>query len=104
MEKLGCGSSLPGIYVLATKHPLRVDFQDYNEQVLKLVTIPNILLNTILFPKTELDFSNGAAELYIPEDANLSDQLKKSRFFVGDWNGLTVSICGIYYYHYYIYL
>ena len=90
MKKLGCGSSLPGIYVLTTKSPFRVDFQDYNEQVLKLVTIPNILLNTLLCPKIE-DFSNGTAEIDVPENANLLDQLKKSRFFWGDWGGLTVS-------------
>ena len=91
MKKLGCGSSLPGIYVLTTKNPFRVDFQDYNEQVLKLVTIPNVLLNTLLCPKTE-DFSNGTAEIDVPEYANLLDQLKKSRFFMGDWSGMTVSV------------
>jgi protein-histidine N-methyltransferase len=89
--ELGCGSSLPGIYILTTKNPFRVDFQDYNEQVLKLVTIPNILLNTLLCPKTE-DFSNGTVEIDVPENANLLDQLKKSRFFMGDWSGLTVSV------------
>ncbi|CAG8611575.1 15808_t:CDS:2, partial [Funneliformis mosseae] len=87
--ELGCGSSLPGIYILTTKSPLRVDFQDYNEQVIKLVTIPNILLNTLLCPNNEQEFSNGTAEIYVSEDANLLDQLKKSRFFIGDWSGLT---------------
>jgi len=77
--------------MLTTKNPFRVDFQDYNQQVLKLVTIPNILLNTVLCPRTE-DFSNGIAEVDVPEHANLLDQLKKSRFFAGDWSGLTASI------------
>ncbi|RIA96594.1 hypothetical protein C1645_815287 [Glomus cerebriforme] len=89
--ELGCGTSLPGIYILTTKNPFRVDFQDYNEQVLKLVTIPNILLNTLLCPKTE-DFSNGTAEIDVPECVNLLDQLKRSRFFMGDWNGLIDTI------------
>ncbi|GBB86134.1 hypothetical protein RclHR1_01260005 [Rhizophagus clarus] len=86
--ELGCGSSLPGIYILTTKNPFRIDFQDYNEQVLKLVTIPNILLNTLLCPKSE-DFFNGTAEIDVPERPNLLDQVKKSRFFMGDWSGLT---------------
>ncbi|CAB4401087.1 unnamed protein product [Rhizophagus irregularis] len=86
--ELGCGSSLPGIYILTTKNPFRVDFQDYNKQVLKLVTIPNILLNTLLCPKTK-DFFNGTTEIDVPEYSNLLDQVKKSRFFMGDWSGLT---------------
>ncbi|XP_030846517.1 histidine protein methyltransferase 1 homolog [Strongylocentrotus purpuratus] len=43
--ELGCGAGLPGIYTLmkgATVH-----FQDYNEEVLELLTIPNVQLNTI---------------------------------------------------------
>ncbi|KAF9937347.1 hypothetical protein BGZ65_001567 [Modicella reniformis] len=48
--ELGCGSALPGIYVLTQSNLVRVDLQDYNDQVLKLVTLPNVLLNTCLRP------------------------------------------------------
>ncbi|KAG0223812.1 Histidine protein methyltransferase 1 [Actinomortierella wolfii] len=48
--ELGCGSALPGIYVLTKSESVQVDFQDYNDQVLRLVTLPNILLNTCTRP------------------------------------------------------
>ncbi|KAG0344788.1 Histidine protein methyltransferase 1 [Podila humilis] len=48
--ELGCGSALPGIYVLTQSSSVKVDLQDYNDQVLKLVTLPNVLLNTHLRP------------------------------------------------------
>ncbi|KAF9202109.1 hypothetical protein BGZ49_007686 [Haplosporangium sp. Z 27] len=48
--ELGCGSALPGIYVLTQSSSVKVDLQDYNDQVLKLVTLPNVLLNTYVRP------------------------------------------------------
>ncbi|KAG0270629.1 Histidine protein methyltransferase 1 [Actinomortierella ambigua] len=48
--ELGCGSALPGIFVLTKSETVKVDFQDYNDQVLRLVTLPNILLNTCTRP------------------------------------------------------
>ncbi|KAG0091146.1 hypothetical protein BGZ93_007041 [Podila epicladia] len=48
--ELGCGSALPGIYVLTQSSSVKVDLQDYNDQVLKLVTLPNVLLNTHIRP------------------------------------------------------
>jgi protein-histidine N-methyltransferase len=41
---------LPGIYVLTQSNTVQVDFQDYNDQVLKFVTLPNVLLNTHVRP------------------------------------------------------
>lgn len=41
---------MPGIYVLTQSNTVKVDLQDYNDQVLQLVTLPNILLNTCLRP------------------------------------------------------
>ncbi|KAI8080130.1 uncharacterized protein B0P05DRAFT_540090 [Gilbertella persicaria] len=46
--ELGCGSSLPSIYLLSPELSNQVDVQDYNEQVIRYITIPNILLNTVL--------------------------------------------------------
>ncbi|GAB5589891.1 hypothetical protein Unana1_04791 [Umbelopsis nana] len=48
--ELGCGSALPGIYLLMRHESNMVDFQDYNEQVLQFITIPNIILNTVVTP------------------------------------------------------
>jgi len=55
---LGCGAALPGLYCFAKG--AEVWFNDYNEEVLKHITMPNTLLNV---PK------NPA----------------KTRFFAGDW-------------------
>lgn len=46
--ELGCGSSLPSVYLLSRSETNHVDVQDYNEQVIRFITIPNILLNTVL--------------------------------------------------------
>ncbi|KAF9583047.1 Histidine protein methyltransferase 1, partial [Lunasporangiospora selenospora] len=48
--ELGCGSALPGVYILTKSNTVQVDLQDYNDSVLKLVTLPNVLLNTHLRP------------------------------------------------------
>ncbi|CAJ0744972.1 22791_t:CDS:2 [Entrophospora sp. SA101] len=87
IEGLGCGTSLPGIYLLSKYSSLKVDFQDYNEQVLKLITIPNILLNTILRSKLK-EINEKNEEIEIIKNDKLFNQLKKSRFFMGDWGDL----------------
>lgn len=46
--QLGCGSSLPSLFLLSHSQSNRVDVQDYNDQVIRYITIPNILLNTVL--------------------------------------------------------
>lgn len=55
---LGCGAALPGLYCFSKG--AEVWFNDYNEEVLKHITMPNTLLN-------------------VPEDP------AKTRFFAGDW-------------------
>ncbi|CAO3620264.1 unnamed protein product [Cunninghamella echinulata] len=49
--ELGCGSALPSLYLLQKEFNNQVDVQDYNDQVIRLITLPNILLNTILTPQ-----------------------------------------------------
>lgn len=73
--ELGCGAAIPGI--TAQKLGSIVDFQDYNDQVLRLLTIPNV-----------------AANLTNPVDVNLeltinSDEMP-SLFFAGDWATLDI--------------
>ncbi|KAI8367615.1 uncharacterized protein BYT42DRAFT_504172 [Radiomyces spectabilis] len=46
--ELGCGSALPSLYLLSRDEKNRVDVQDYNEEAIRYITIPNILLNTVL--------------------------------------------------------
>nr|XP_016929114.1 histidine protein methyltransferase 1 homolog [Drosophila suzukii]XP_036671802.1 histidine protein methyltransferase 1 homolog [Drosophila suzukii] len=66
---LGCGSGLLGIY--AIKHGARVDFQDYNKDVLEYITYPNILLN--------VDES-------LTDDEKLEFLDKKTSLYAGDWS------------------
>ncbi|CAG8535124.1 1338_t:CDS:2 [Diversispora eburnea] len=87
--ELGCGSALPSIFLLSNQQFLRIDFQDYNEQVLKLVTIPNILVNTIFRSQTINSFYNDdVAELNVSNEEKCLEQVKFSRFFKGDWSRL----------------
>ncbi|KAJ2800533.1 hypothetical protein H4R21_003139 [Coemansia helicoidea] len=48
--ELGCGTGLPSVHILTSVPGASVCVQDYNRDVLELVTIPNILANTALAP------------------------------------------------------
>ncbi|KAL2916285.1 hypothetical protein HK105_204041 [Polyrhizophydium stewartii] len=80
--ELGCGSALPGIYALTLG--ASVDFQDYNEPVVHMVTIPNVLLNTANRPSPEILSPEGLFETEVV----VSDSLAASRFIAGDWSGI----------------
>jgi predicted nicotinamide N-methyase len=54
---LGCGVSIPGIYAL--QQGAIVHFQDYNEEVLEHITIPNVVLNTTSFQFSNATFYSG---------------------------------------------
>ncbi len=64
--ELGCGAGLPGLHCLAAS--ANVDFQDYNDDVLERLTMPNVLLNA-------------------PEGGD-GDAVPETRFFSGDWSRL----------------
>lgn len=78
--ELGCGSSLPGLYCLSID--CKVDFQDYNDLVLKYVTIPNVAANR------QLNLNEVSAETSIIE-AEIDLGLVSSshcNFYAGDWS------------------
>ncbi|RKP21048.1 hypothetical protein ROZALSC1DRAFT_27503 [Rozella allomycis CSF55] len=77
--EIGCGAGLPGIYLSKYRNCI-VDFQDFNEQVLKSVTIPNILLNNNIIDTQSLEFR-----------INLDDyeKINNNRFIPGDWDDLS---------------
>ncbi|KAI9340064.1 hypothetical protein DFJ73DRAFT_564432 [Zopfochytrium polystomum] len=75
--ELGCGSGLPGIYCM-TKGA-RVDFQDYNREVIELITEPNVLLNSVASP------SAVDSQLLFDAEVDLSKIGKDVRFICGDW-------------------
>ena len=58
--ELGCGSALPSIYLMRERGASRSTFQDYNEFVLRTVTIPNIVCSIGEMPElTNLTFIHG---------------------------------------------
>ena len=77
--EIGCGAGLPGIYALL--NGAAVDFQDYNEEVLEHVTIPNILLN-VTSRQTNDHNVNGV--FTVRHNLNLNN----CKFFAGDWGSL----------------
>jgi len=67
--ELGCGHAFPGIYLALLG--AEVHFQDYNSEVLSLITIPNVKLNI-----------------------DLQDAVPKLRFFAGDWGQMAALLKG----------
>ncbi|KAJ2369973.1 hypothetical protein H4S01_000677 [Coemansia sp. RSA 2610] len=48
--EVGCGTALPSLYLLTYLPNAQVCLQDYNRDVIELITIPNVLANTALAP------------------------------------------------------
>ena len=76
--EIGCGAGLPGIYALL--HGAEVHFQDYNDDVIEYVTIPNVLLN--------LSQQNGQCQLELSTFDVVETVRKCCRFFSGDWGSV----------------
>ncbi|GKV28635.1 hypothetical protein SLEP1_g37659 [Rubroshorea leprosula] len=71
--ELGCGHGLPGIFACLEGAAI-MHFQDFNAEVLKCLTIPNVNVNLLKKPQhSETD------------DANC-DTRPEVRFFAGDWS------------------
>ncbi|KAK9720787.1 hypothetical protein K7432_003890 [Basidiobolus ranarum] len=89
--EIGCGSALPSLYCLVQHQTCTVHMQDYNEQVIRLITIPNVMVNTITRPQSDSELVNGLIELDI-EDVDNNQVLQalsnRTQFFSGDWESL----------------
>ncbi|KAL8172239.1 hypothetical protein V2J09_024043 [Rumex salicifolius] len=68
--ELGCGHGLPGIFSFLKGAPA-VHFQDFNDEVLQCLTIPNVMENI--------------SELAQTSDAKVEPEI---RYFAGDWSEL----------------
>ncbi|KAF9391188.1 hypothetical protein CPB97_007308 [Podila verticillata] len=104
--ELGCGSALPGIYLLTQSSSVKVDLQDYNDQVLKLVTLPNVLLNTHIRPDQqpaeEEEDENDNEETPVngddrhkeseDEDEDEEDEIPESDPADGDFKGVELDV------------
>jgi protein-histidine N-methyltransferase len=77
--ELGSGSSIPGIYLQSKG--LKVDYQDFNEVVIKYVTAPNVAANIRSSKNDNIDETLEGFEV----DLGLAGD---SKFYVGDWNQL----------------
>lgn len=76
--EIGCGAGLPGIYALL--QGAEVHFQDYNDDVIEYVTIPNVLMNLAQQPK---QCQSETASFGLLQTAR-----KCCRFFSGDWGSV----------------
>ena len=72
--ELGCGAGLPGIY--ACLKGASVYFQDYNSEVLKLFTIPNVVLN----------LNAGISLIDISKNPSVPGNVEGCKFLSGDWD------------------
>jgi protein-histidine N-methyltransferase len=77
--ELGCGTALPSLALFrkllllgegAGRTRKRMVLADYNEDVLQLVTLPNLLLTWVMIAK------NGGRGVELPGDLDVSDELK----------------------------
>ena len=80
--EIGCGAGLPGIF--AVLKGAKVDFQDYNEDVIRCVTIPNVLLNLQQLRGIQECESNSKPAMY----HFLQKARQNCRFFCGDWGSV----------------
>ncbi|KAI8378213.1 hypothetical protein EDC96DRAFT_435478 [Choanephora cucurbitarum] len=72
--ELGCGSSLPSLYLLSPNLSNKVDVQDYNEQVIRFITIPNILLNTVLTVQDPAANTEPSESIEVEQEEESSDE------------------------------
>lgn len=93
--ELGCGHGLPGIWILkqalAKARQNTVDcfvtFSDYNEFVIKDVTIPNVAVNVRDSCSGELDSINGTTQIDRLLNGNIA-------FGSGDWLAMSDLLLG----------
>ncbi|KAI5477200.1 calcium-transporting ATPase [Pseudohyphozyma bogoriensis] len=114
--ELGCGTALPSCSVFSrligeilrapteegapTPKKTRVYLQDYNKQVLSLITLPNILLayaqHLASSPETGFDLPPGDVEVNPEFLDSFESMLKREnielKFFEGDWSGMKVDV------------
>eukprot|EP00038_Savillea_parva_P006042 m.161334 g.161334 ORF g.161334 m.161334 type:complete len:401 (-) comp12060_c1_seq1:36-1238(-) len=89
--ELGAGAGLPGIYA-ATQGARRVDFQDYNREVIEHVTIPNYRINL----SSTSDTAKPSSQQATPQTLTGSDkkeggtltETESPQFFAGSWAAL----------------
>lgn len=74
--ELGCGHGLPGIFT-GLEGAAAIHFQDFNAEVLRYLTIPNVKANLTKVLSQRQTLLNNKSEMNISPDV---------RFFAGDWS------------------
>ncbi|XP_045619313.1 histidine protein methyltransferase 1 homolog [Procambarus clarkii] len=82
--ELGCGAALPALYTaLQGAH---VTLQDYNEEVVNFITIPNVALNLANY--SFVDNGNILTEDISASQETVTEIQSKASFYSGDWGEL----------------
>lgn len=74
--ELGCGHGLPGIYA-CLEGAASIHFQDFNAEVLRSLTIPNVKANLSKHPQLQQSLLANGSEMKTSAEI---------RFFAGDWS------------------
>lgn len=80
--ELGCGHGLPGLYA-CLKGASSVHFQDFNVEVLRSLTIPNVSANLDMARARQ---NQGSESVQTPRSKQLSPDV---HFYAGDWEEMT---------------
>lgn len=84
--EVGCGAGYPGLYALT--QGADVDFQDYNGEVLRGLTVPNVLLNRTTTLEDLQQDNRGNPGSLGSHAATPTVSRYTNRFFSGDWGEL----------------
>nr|XP_053645551.1 histidine protein methyltransferase 1 homolog isoform X1 [Cherax quadricarinatus] len=80
--ELGCGTALPALYcALQGAH---ITLQDYNEEVINFITIPNVILNLADYPF--VNNVNITTDNIRPSNDIITEITSKTSFYSGDWS------------------
>ncbi|KAJ2547575.1 hypothetical protein EV175_005164, partial [Coemansia sp. RSA 1933] len=86
--EIGCGTALPSLHILKTIPGAKVTMQDYNRDVLELVTVPNVLCNTILEPSSSSGSSSVSCDkVHVDgdtESCEIDIDYRRTRLLFGD--------------------
>ncbi|KAI7828434.1 hypothetical protein BX661DRAFT_143013 [Kickxella alabastrina] len=85
--EIGCGTGLPSLHILKTAPGAHVCMQDYNRDVLELVTMPNVLVNTVLSPAG----GSMGDEIHADDDTETCEidiDFRRTQFVAGDWSNI----------------
>ncbi|CAL4065763.1 unnamed protein product [Meganyctiphanes norvegica] len=91
--ELGCGAALPAIYTAT--YGAQITIQDYNEEVIDLVTAPNVILNLTNHDVGTIEGDNiskeSSLEVNVPESI-LKEMATKASLYSGDWGSFNTMI------------